>query len=154
MENLQFRPNTCQVKFKMRAVASFNKLAGFPKLSGYKQANVFSPNIMAMNTQVKHIIDRISGSFSEFQEIRDIVIKDSPPASYDLLKEALFLRLRKDVTKEERALVMNTILSVIDETNFLFIDMRNYKQKSQERVALVGVFNNVCCAVCFLLGTF
>ena len=33
--DLKYRANDCQIKFKMRAVTSFNKLPGFPKISGY-----------------------------------------------------------------------------------------------------------------------
>jgi len=75
MQNIQFRPNTCQVKYRMRAVASFNKLAGFPKMSGYKQANLVGPNMMALNTQVKHIVDHMTTNFDEFRETRKQVLR-------------------------------------------------------------------------------
>jgi hypothetical protein len=32
---LLYKPGTCQIKFKMRAAALFNKLAGFARMSGY-----------------------------------------------------------------------------------------------------------------------
>jgi len=35
-KSLRYKANSCQIKFRMRAVAAFNKLAGFPKMSGYK----------------------------------------------------------------------------------------------------------------------
>mmetsp|Transcript_22274 Transcript_22274/g.27337 ORF Transcript_22274/g.27337 Transcript_22274/m.27337 type:complete len:138 (-) Transcript_22274:871-1284(-) len=36
--DLRYAPDSCQVKFKARAVASFNKMPGFPKITGYKSA--------------------------------------------------------------------------------------------------------------------
>jgi hypothetical protein len=44
--NLRYKPNSCQAKFKMRAVASFNKLPGFPKFSGYKPMNYARPGML------------------------------------------------------------------------------------------------------------
>jgi hypothetical protein len=35
-DDMSFAANSCQVKIKMKATASFNKIAAFPKLSGYK----------------------------------------------------------------------------------------------------------------------
>lgn len=43
---LKYQPNTCQAKFKMRAVASFNKIPGFPKISGYRQMTLIGPQII------------------------------------------------------------------------------------------------------------
>jgi len=111
----------------MRAVASFNKLAGFPKMSGYKQANMFGPSMLVLNEQFASILDRMSETNEEFKETRRLAIKESPPASHNLRKESLFIRMEPDAERSERALVMNSILSIIEETNFLFIDIRNYK---------------------------
>ena len=44
---LKYSANSCQIKFKFRAVASFNKLPGFAKFSGYKQMNMLGPGMMA-----------------------------------------------------------------------------------------------------------
>lgn len=45
-DGFKYLPDTCQVKFKVRAAASFNKLPGFPKISGYKQMNMLGPSIL------------------------------------------------------------------------------------------------------------
>jgi len=77
-----------------------------------------------------------------------------PKSSYDLIKEALFIKLKEGISREERVIVMNTVLSVIDEANFFFFDRQAFLEKWQQKVALMGVFNQVCCCLCFLLGTF
>lgn len=46
---LKFKPGRCQLKFKMRAVTTFNKLPGFPRISGYKQINPIGPSILLTN---------------------------------------------------------------------------------------------------------
>lgn len=35
---MRYAPDSCQLKFKARAMASFNKMPGFPKMTGYKSA--------------------------------------------------------------------------------------------------------------------
>ena len=40
----------------MRPVASFNKLPGFPRISGYKQINALGPSILLTNTFVRPIL--------------------------------------------------------------------------------------------------
>jgi hypothetical protein len=35
-DDMVFAANSCQVKIKMKATSSFNKIAAFPKISGYK----------------------------------------------------------------------------------------------------------------------
>ena len=57
MDALQYKADSCQVKVKARAVASFNKLAGFPKMSGYKQANIFGPGMLTLNTQFNKVLE-------------------------------------------------------------------------------------------------
>lgn len=58
----------------MRAVASFNKLAGIPKMSGYKQTNAFGPGLLAMNSQVNHILERMASTFEELDKTRKMAI--------------------------------------------------------------------------------
>ena len=65
----------------MRAVAAFNKLAGFPKMSGYKQANAFGPSLLALNDQFVSILDRMTNTFDDFAETRRLAIKNSPPSN-------------------------------------------------------------------------
>lgn len=57
---LKYKPEKCQLKFKMRAVATFNKLPGFTRISGYKQINMAGPSLLLTMAQMKHIIDRIT----------------------------------------------------------------------------------------------
>ena len=50
MGNLSYKANSCQIKYKMRAAASFNKMAGFPKISGYKSINAMGPGMLTMQS--------------------------------------------------------------------------------------------------------
>ena len=68
--NLKFKPHTCQMKFKMRAVASMNKVPGFPKFSAYKQMNLLGPSVIASQPQVANILSRIEERYPEFGETR------------------------------------------------------------------------------------
>ena len=45
--NLVYRPNSCQLKYKVRAIASMMKMPGFPKFSSYKQINLLGPGVIA-----------------------------------------------------------------------------------------------------------
>jgi hypothetical protein len=51
-------------------MASFNKLAGFPKMSGYKQINKLGPGMMATQNQMAAILDRVTNSFDDLKETR------------------------------------------------------------------------------------
>lgn len=44
--NQLFKANTCQVKFKMRAAAAWNKFPGFFKISGYEQMAKSGPGML------------------------------------------------------------------------------------------------------------
>ena len=61
------------MKFKLRAVASFNKLPGFPKFSGYKQMNLLGPGMLATQGQVAHILERMTETFPDFKDTRQLV---------------------------------------------------------------------------------
>ena len=45
--DMKYQGDTCQIKFKSRAVASFNKMPGFPKMTGYKSAIALGPSLLA-----------------------------------------------------------------------------------------------------------
>jgi len=57
---MRYAPESCQMKFKARAVASFNKLPGFPKISGYKSALMLGPALLATDSQVNKIVQRMT----------------------------------------------------------------------------------------------
>jgi len=84
--------------------------------------------MMAMNSQIASILNRMSETFDDFAETRRICVRESPPASYGLRKESLFIKMDKSSTRSDRLLVLNTILSTNEETKFLFMDIVNYKQ--------------------------
>ena len=154
LQSLRYKANSCQLKFKMRAIASFNKLAGFPKMSGYKQANAFGPSLLALNSQISAIIDRMTNTFEEFAETKAMVNRESPPSTYGLRKESLFIKMGEGSTRNDRLKVLNTILATNEEQIFLFLDVINYKIDQKERMKIIEYFNLTCAAICFLLGSF
>ena len=83
-KDLRYPANSCQIKYRMRAIASFNKLAGFPKLSGYKNANLVGPTVIGLDKQIAKIIERAENTFEEIAETRKQVLRSSPPAEYGL----------------------------------------------------------------------
>ena len=48
--DLRYQPDTCQIKYKARAIASFNKIPGFPKITGYKSALQLGGNMLAIDS--------------------------------------------------------------------------------------------------------
>jgi hypothetical protein len=126
-KKLRYRADTCQLKFRMRAVAAFNKLAGFPKMSGYKQMNAFGPSLLTLNTQVAHIVNRMASTFKDMAETRRLCVRESPPATNGLRKESLLIKMDEKATRADRLLVLNTILATNEETKFVFMDVVNYK---------------------------
>lgn len=68
----------------MRAIASFSKLAGFPKMSGYKNANLVGATVVGLDKQIAKIIERAENTFEEIAETRRKVLRTSPPAEFGL----------------------------------------------------------------------
>lgn len=62
---LLYKPDTCQIKFKMRAAALFNKLPGFFRMSGYVPLSIGVPSLIMTPNQMLHIIQRTSDTFPE-----------------------------------------------------------------------------------------
>jgi hypothetical protein len=138
----------------MRAAASFNKIAGFPKISSYKNVNKLGPGMLAMGSQFESMLDRMSNTFEDLAETRKICISQSPTASHTLRKESLMIRMVDGATKDDRLRVMNTILAVIEEASFLTIDLVDHQQRLLNNNQAMQVFNVICSVICFLLGTF
>ena len=63
---MRYAPESCQIKFKARAVASFNKMPGFPKMTGYKSALQLGPSLLATDNQVSSVVNRMVATFPEF----------------------------------------------------------------------------------------
>ena len=107
----------------MRAVAAFNKIAGFPKISGYKSINEIGPGMLTMTSQFASILDRMTETYTELDETRKICIRESPVATHSVRKEALMVRMKEGFTRHDSSRVMNTLLAVIEENAFLAIDL-------------------------------
>merc|ERR1712051_642627 len=71
---MRYAPDSCQVKFKARAVASFNKIPGFPKITGYKSALQLGPMMLGIDEQFTHIVERLMSPSPEFAKTREQVV--------------------------------------------------------------------------------
>lgn len=152
--NLRYAPNSCQVKYKARAIASFNKIPGFPKVSGYKGSLAVSAGLISTEKQQAHIIDRMTSTFPEFARQREQVLAEAPQSNYGLIKESVFVRLRDGVTKNERLQVQNLMLANIEESQFMFWDMLQQFDDMDERNTLVRFLHTLTSLVCLILGAF
>ena len=122
--DMRYAPDSCQIKFKARAVASFNKMPGFPKMTGYKSALALGPSMLATDNQVSRIVSRMTNTFPEFAKTREQVIADMPASNHNLIKESVVVRIKDDATKNDRLKVQNLLLANVEETQFLFWDMQ------------------------------
>lgn len=75
---LKYRADSCQVKFKMRTAAAYNKIPGFRKISGYEQFMKMGPGMLMTQGQMNHIIERTDETFPELAEIRRKVVHNNP----------------------------------------------------------------------------
>lgn len=100
MGELVFKPDTCQIKYKMRVMAAPNKLPGFFKISGYEQVVKHGPAMLMTRAQMAHIVDRISETFPALGEVRKKVIMENEPSSYGLLKDNLMVKVLPDTTRD------------------------------------------------------
>lgn len=123
--DMRYAPDSCQVKFKARAVASFNKMPGFPKMTGYKSAIALGPSMLATDNQVSRIINRMTSTFPEFAKTREQVIADMPASNHNLIKESVMVRISEEATRNDRLKVQNLLLANVEESQFLFWDMQN-----------------------------
>lgn len=154
MGDLLYKAQSCQIKFKMRAVAAFNKIAGFPKISGYKSINEIGPGMLTMTSQFASILDRMTETYTELDETRKICIRESPVATHSVRKEALMVRMKEGFTRHDSSRVMNTLLAVIEENAFLAIDLEAQREIMLKSSETASMINKICSVICFLLGTF
>jgi len=91
---MRYAPESCQIKFKARAVASFNKLPGFPRISGYKSGIMLGPSLIATDSQVNKIVQRMTSTFPEFAKTRELVVADMPSSNHNLIKESVYVKIK------------------------------------------------------------
>jgi ABC-type antimicrobial peptide transport system permease subunit len=149
-----FKANTCQVKFRMKAVAAWNKLPGFMKISGYEQIAKAGPGILMSSNQMAHICDRVSDSYPELAAIRNKVLLENEPASFGLLKDSLQVKVAKDATRNDRLQISNSILAVNDDKYLVMIDSINMFNDMQTNMKIVDFFSACTSMICFILGMF
>jgi len=134
-------------------MASFNKLPGFPKISGYRQMNTMAPAVIATQAQTKVMIDRLREN-PEWAKTRDIVQTESPPSSFGLVKDTIFIKMVDGATRSDRSKLTNSLLAVIEDRNLFLLDTISFAEDMQKTMKLVEFFNFITSMICFILGAF
>jgi len=49
-------------------------MPGFPKITGYKSALQLGGNMLVIDSQMSHIVDRMTKTFPELAKTRDLVV--------------------------------------------------------------------------------
>lgn len=62
----------------MQVAASYNKIPGFRRISGYEQYMRMGPGLLMNEPQMIHIIERVTETFPELAEVRQQVIASNP----------------------------------------------------------------------------
>jgi hypothetical protein len=65
--------------------------------------------LLMTNGQMHHIIQRTSATFPEIGAIREKVLIENFAASFGLIKDSVYVTMKKDSTRQERLKVSNSI---------------------------------------------
>lgn len=153
--DLKYKPGSCQLKFKMRAVASFNKIPGFTKISGYNIYNKMGPAMLTTKGHVLNILDRMVNTYDEWATTRETVLSESPAAAPDgLTKELLYVKMEPDSTRAQRKELSNGLLTTIEDKRIGLMDVKSITSDLEERMVLIEFFNATSSSICFILGAF
>ena len=77
-----------------------------------------------------------------------------PASNHNLIKESLYVRLAEDASKNDRLKVQNLLLATIEESQFLFWDMKTQFDDLDERNKLVRFLHTLTSVVTLVLGAF
>lgn len=152
--NLSYKPDQCQVKYKMRVMAAPKKLPGFFKISSYKEFVKLGPALLMTQGQMAHIVERASSTFPELGEIRKKVLLENEPCSYNLIKENMMVKIKPETTREQRLLISNSIMAVNEEINMVIADTKGLREDMEANLAIVDFFSMCTSIICFVLGLF
>lgn len=115
VNGLSYKPDTCQIKYKMRVMAAPNKLPGFFKISGYEQLVKHGPAMLMTKNQMSHIVDRVGSTFPELGQIRKKVLLENEFTESGILPENLMVRIKDGTTREQRLQISNSIMAVNED---------------------------------------
>lgn len=106
------------------------------------------------SNQMAHICDRISDSYPEIAEQRKRVLFENDPATFDLIKDNIQIKVSPDTSKNERLQISNVILSNTDDKNLILMDSINMVEDLRENMKIVDFFSGCTSVICFILGMF
>ena len=72
--------------------------------------------MLAIDTQIAHIIDRMTTTYPDFAKTREQVVQDMPASKHNLIKETVYVRMQESATKNDRLKVQNLLLANIEES--------------------------------------
>ena len=110
--------------------------------------------MLGIDEQFTHIVERLTSTFPEFAKTREQVVADMPASNHNLIKESLYVRLAEDASKNDRLKVQNLLLATIEESQFLFWDMKTQFDDLDERNKLVRFLHTLTSVVTLVLGAF
>jgi len=110
--------------------------------------------MLGIDEQFTHIVERLTSTFPEFSKTREQVVADMPASNHNLIKESLYVRLAEDASKNDRLKVQNLLLATIEESQFLFWDMKTQFDDLDERNKLVRFLHTLTSVVTLVLGAF
>ncbi len=82
------------------------------------------------------------------------VISENEPASYDLMKESIQVKLAANTTRDERLQVANSMLAVIEDKYLVLADTVSLVGDMRKNMKIIDFFGGCTRAVCFVLGMF
>lgn len=85
-------------------------------MTGYKTALALGPSMLATDTQISRMVDRMTDTFPEFAKTREQVLADMPASNHNLIKESVIVRIKDDATRNDRLKVQNLLLANVEET--------------------------------------
>lgn len=87
-------------------------------------------------------------------EIRKKVLLENAPATLNLVKENLQIKVVEGTTREERFQIANSVLAVCDDANLVLVDSITLCTDMQTNMRIVDFFSACTSTICFILGMF
>lgn len=150
---LMYSANSCQLKFKMKTAAIFNRIPGYSGITSYEQLAKFSPNVLQTIPGKRQIIDRIIKLFPDLAERNEQRLAETEVED-DLIKVAVFCKLVPGADRKSRLLVSNAMMSTNEDIYLLLFDAISNEEDIKTNMKIVDLFSVVTSMICFCLGMF
>jgi hypothetical protein len=99
------------------------------------------------------MLDRLREN-TDWAKTRDIVQAESPPSSFGVVKDSIFVKMVPGATRSDRSKLTNSLLAVIEDSHLILWDMKSFEEDMRNSMRLVDFFNFITSMICFILGAF